>query len=1015
MFGGGNPFEEWNKLYGKGAANAENFSALLQGLPNITRESDSPEESIFGHAPSLGLFGEESDDDDENLFVSRENEKFPMKEVSYIPDTDIEPVTIGDDLISLGNDRCFRWKYMKIHLEYYLKSKYRLSAYISALGEMLEEEMDIRTKEIPIALENTDSENGFVIEKSTKIHGWGVMECVDTSSRLGQQTLAALSGSNVGDINDPVIRNMYEAMIEVYQECEKFNREDNTVLTCMKYIVKRIEDSLIKASKACQCLSCYTQTRDDQDNEMREVALARYTVDRIGSSESKYCQVNPKDYVKKKDYYAAKEANIVAPEMDWIWEILKNFSSEGGKGAGGFAGISFQRNTAFVNDLTECCIYLWTAFARLSFLINMDEYIQSDTVPSKLKSLYCMVVNPLNITTEETELEELMNRSGVSPVLDYDTPIMSLNLHTTMLSVAELNSNLLECPMTQELVEYTHQLYGRYCSFSWFLFTENELMNAQAYIKSVQLKEKKSNTMDKYTNEKKKDEKEEEEEEETLVIFNHVNKFFLRYGWNMLFPCLQAIRITQGIESLLDHKFYIASKRSDGIPTGMTTEVFSHVREWGHEYMKKECARLSCESYNAEVVQYMLRPGEMKMFKLKHDRGDTHPMNVINNLRPYDMDRVNKSLLNTSPEDILDVKMFPLRLKEDDMVQRGKERIEEAKQEHDALASLMKVEGLKDEYLELLNIMQSGVDTTGGTLDKYERGDSFIELDRIIPYGTKTCNDYLYYCLFNALCYEKGSIVKTIQVVFMREMIEHELPYLFSESLGVKITNISSPHNMKKFLKKSPVKREKIHRVREHPGPIICQLVGGYSVIWFSSSVVYHCETFIESLFYLSICYLRYLLDCCIYGKLDDVILGDIYGGECAETQRKLEDIMKRNSRMSGMSRMAIRDESLDTFKRESVGIYVRTAHDLIECAEQSETGLPEKWKSDIDKITFWYYIIIHVFGIYPASLLDENLFSEEEEEGEEFLISTHLHEEDIDSHFVRNERFSKNVHQADI
>lgn len=1015
--------DEWNRLYGRGSTNADKLSMLVSGLPPISNSGSEHRTSDLGHAPSLGLFGGSGvhDDTDTHSFLlgrGSELEKFPVKEVTYIPDNDIEPVAIADEIEKLG-DRCIKWKYMKVHLEYYLKSKYRLSAYIDVLGDMVEREMEIRIKGIPIVINSPQSERGYEIIESTKIHRWGSMQCVDTSTVLGKQVDISLRGLNPNKKHDPVISEIYENMLDTFLQCEKYNREDTKVVSCMKYILKRLEDSLIKASRACQCLSCYTQTRDDQDNEMREVALARYLVDYLGSTESKYDQVNPKDYKSKRDYLKAKRINIVSPEMDWIWDILRNFSSEDGKGAGGFAGISFQRNTAFVNDLTECCVYLWTAFTRLWFLIHLDEYVHSDICPRQLTSLYCLVTSPDTTTTNCEHLEELLNRSGSCPVLDFDTPVMLYDLHTTMLSIAELNSNILESPVTPDLVQYVHQLYGRYSSFSWFMFTEEDLMNAQAYVKSVQI-----------TNAIKSLKRKSEEcgEQESVILYTHINKFFLRYGWNMLFPCIQVIRLIEGIESLLNHTFYIAHERTKGKKTAMTTEIFSHVREWGHQYMKKECARIACESYRAEVIQYMLRPGEMKMFKLKHDRGDTHPLNVINNLRPYDMDRINKSLLDSPPEDILDVRIFPLRLEEKEMAKRGKERLKEAEEEHSALSSLMKVQGLDAEWQELLKIMQSGVDTTGGNLDSYQRKDSTIQLDRIMPYGTKTCNDYLYYCLFISICYEKGSVIKYDQVIYMREVLEHELPKIFSKSLGVKIVNVSSPHNMKKFVKKSSKKKEKIFRIREYPPPIMCQLGGGYSVIWFSSSAIYHCETFIEALFYLSVCSLRYILDSCIYGKLEDVILGDISGGECWQIQKNLEETMKRCSLNSGMSKSDLRDESLETFLRRNVGIYMRTSHDLIECAEKSETGLPEKWEKELDIITFWYYIIVHLFGIYPSINIEESLFSasssfssEEEEEAEKEGEAQEFFYNNENTWNVRLENredlinYEQNVHQVDI
>jgi len=276
--------------------------------------------------------------------------------------------------------------------------------------------------------------------------------------------------------------------------------------------------------------------------------------------------------------------------------------------------------------------------------------------------------------------------------------------------------------------------------------------------------------------------------------------------------------------------------------------------------------------------------------------------------------------------------------------------------------------------------MKSGVDNSK-TVDTYENPDSLIELDRIVPYGTKTCNDYLYYCLFASLCFENGNVIKHQDVIIMRELVEHELPVLFSNSLGVKVTSISSPHHMEQFLENSPIRKEKILRVREHPTPVLCQIGGGYSVIWFSISAIYHCETFIEGLYYLTVCSLRNLLDCCIHAKLTDVVIGDNDGGECHKVQKELEHIMYRSRFVQSTSERDIRNEELDSFKQEYVEKYMRVAHDLIQCTERSESGVPSKWEDDINVITFWYKCIVNIFGVYPATKLDMSAFSSSEDE----------------------------------
>lgn len=999
---------KWAQLMGKPRHRCDNLAPLFSSIETVEQitsgeyveeERDKyweeyeekerlQQEEVVVHPksktlPSMRLFEESSDEESEthipssyetNIFSSNISylKRKNVKHVYYEASPDIEKIPIEEDLNKFKNDRVRSWKYLVKNINYYSRTRYRFSTYCEVLNDYLERELLLRTKITYIWKE------GKLVEYTEDvITKWEGFEVVDYTTKEGLEMYKKLTSDNIYD------ESIDTELLNLFKEYQELNNEDALVLNQLKKLLIELNNILIKASQSIQAIACYKRVRSEQEHEMREVCASKTIIDQLLQMKRVDHSVNYDDEL----YIAGIETkSIVLPHKDWIWEILYSFVDPSVESSGNvFGGISFQKNSTYVKDLNECSVIIFMCYIRLYFLINIgnikdDKRCGNDFYHLSFEA--CREKHNIESNSLEKDHTPIMQKTGSCPILEVNVPVTEYDLNTTMLSITELNTTFYEVPLSEQLIDYVYLLFGRYTTFSWFLYVEDETMNNPAYSTSTLL-----NSVD--TNGEKE-----------TIKHQHVNRMFMNYGWNMLFPVMKDISLCESMNYVFQKVVYTNSVRSENKECPFDEEMYRVANEWGVDYVKNETARLGMEDFKSDVLQYFMRPGEYTLFKLKHNRSEPVPFNIINNMRPHDMDRINTKITEGLYSNVLKNNIFPLKIKDSEFDQVIKQQELYKKTADKAIESLLDVEGLTEEWIELLKITQDTHQSEPNSkIGTSARGPEkrLMSIDKALPYGVRIAQDYYIVSLIKVYLTDKYFD----SAVILKERVHQEMCTLLSRTFRTKVVNVSTKYVLAHCLRNKPPSC--LISLSEIPLSVIIQLCGGYSVCWFRGKCVIHCDSFLEAVYYLSCCRIVETITECLYDKLTNADISHTHShDEYASLKNKIEDTMKDISLMSECNQSELLDTSdiMIKFNRENVSILLGICELILYASECNTEQLPPLWENVIVELNTWYTLIVSVFRIESKQIrFEDDINSQSVSEfinyTDEMYIFEHMYEND--------------------
>jgi len=577
--------------------------------------------------------------------------------------TDIDPIYLYNEMVKYKDNRKMRWEVLAYQFFEYSRSKYTLSVYCEVLNSELEAEMSLRTDST-----YAFKDGAIVQNEESMITGWGHFQLLDYNTVEGRalgnefSLIPALGNAECRDFMSMLDGDTIEETRSLYNLYEKYNAEDTFVVDHLELVRDNLLNTLAKAQICILSMACSKKSRKGQEVEMLHAASSRDVLNDIIEMKLLISSLRLD--------ITGIEKPLIVPDKDWIWDIISRFDNpDMYVTVSAFDSISFQRSSQFVNDLSQCSILIFANFVRSSFLLHLNEYIKDTRTGRNFISLthgtnYCKFVVDFcategldNVVGSDGKAElaaleakikcypdnySILLKCGACPFLKKDAAITSLDLDTTMLSICELNSYFYECPYGKDLIDYTELLADRYACFSWFHYTDQRVMNSPAYVEATLI-----------------DVEDPETGETKQVMHKNVNSLFFRYGMLMLLPMMSEIEFWKGIECAFSVTLNTNDLRCTNNRIGFTLSLYERALCWFKGNEHNEIARNMVQTYKSQIIQFLLRPGETAMYKMKLPRSDPHPMIIINNLRPHDMDRYQEFILKGEHFSILHKNIFP--------------------------------------------------------------------------------------------------------------------------------------------------------------------------------------------------------------------------------------------------------------------------------------------------------------------------------------------------------------------
>ncbi len=253
-------------------------------------------------------------------------------------------------------------------------------------------------------------------------------------------------------------------------------------------------------------------------------------------------------------------------------------------------------------------------------------------------------------------------------LVDLHTPVMDYPLTLLFKAIESLHVGWRELQYSEDLWTYVNLLFSRYAILSVSMFTDRSSLDREDMIDVEELTEeehgyqrelkKKMKELSGGTRiENKKEEEYKGEVDEVDVIAleaegqYRVNETFFEQGDAVLGSIKRELMTHLMLVDFTQGKYLeVSPEEAD---SRERERLLGAYRDWAVQYVEGARATAILQLFRDNLVGELVRPGERERFRMRWPTRDPNDTNIVSRLRPKDIERYRKNLMEASMKDVI--------------------------------------------------------------------------------------------------------------------------------------------------------------------------------------------------------------------------------------------------------------------------------------------------------------------------------------------------------------------------